>query len=102
MLFASALSFVTQAANKTVYFDNSKTNWSDVKIYWFKNSDNNTWPGTSMTSVGNSIYKATNIPEGATIIFNSGSEQTKDIANVGDNSIYIATSKDISSTRWLN
>ena len=66
-----------------IYFDNSLTNWSEVKVYFFKNDRNvgAAWPGASMELLGNNIYgielDATFDADG--IVFNNGSSsQTGD------------------------
>ena len=74
-----------------VYFKNNN-NWGEVKIYYWSDSDNNMtqWPGQSMESVGNNVYKF-NLPQGATkVIFNNNNQgsQTSDLNFEGANKIY--------------
>ena len=73
-----------------IYFKNT-ANWSTVKAYYW--SDSNTkmtsWPGETMTNLGNGVYSI-EIPKDAQyIIFTNGSgSQTSDITLKGMNKIY--------------
>lgn len=74
-----------------VYFKNND-NWGEVKIYYWSDSNNQmtSWPGESMQSVGNNVYKF-ELPEGATkIVFNNNNQgsQTGDLNFEGANKIY--------------
>lgn len=66
---------------KTVYFNNTATNWKQVYAYAY-GADNNLigqWPGTQMKNIGNGIYSI-QIPDGASeIIFSDGTSQTEDL-----------------------
>lgn len=72
----------------TIYFDNSSTNWSDVKVHYWGGESASTWPGVSMTSTGNNIYKHV-VPQGTTgLVFNNGNgDQSGDFVAV-NNHIY--------------
>ena len=91
---ASGNSFVT------VYFDNSKSNWSDVYCYaWSGDGDNATefmgeWPGTKITetdyeTASGGFYKALVPSQAEKVLFNVGSDanKTKDYI-IKDGSIY--------------
>ncbi|MDE6757228.1 MAG: starch-binding protein, partial [Muribaculaceae bacterium] len=63
----------------TVYYDNSVTNWSSVKIHhWSVNATD--WPGVEMTQIAADIYMYT-CPTGTTgVVFNNGNgDQTDDV-----------------------
>lgn len=75
----------------TVYYDNSVTNWSTVKIHhWSVNET--AWPGVDMKKVAADVYMYT-VPTGTVgIVFNNGgSDQTGDINNPQHNHIYKGT-----------
>lgn len=72
----------------TVFYDNSVTNWSSVKIHhWSVNTT--TWPGEDMHPVGNNIFMYT-VPTGTEgIVFNNGNgDQTDDITNPTHKHVY--------------
>lgn len=72
----------------TVYYDNSVTNWSSVKIHhWSVNET--TWPGVDMQKVASNVYMYT-CPTGTIgIVFNNGSgDQTDDVSNPQHGHIY--------------
>jgi hypothetical protein len=80
----------------TVYYDNSTTNWSSVKIHhWSVNET--TWPGVDMQAVSSTVYVYT-VPEGTSgIVFNNGNgDQTNDINNPQNNHIY----KGLGNRNW--
>lgn len=65
----------------TIYYDNSVTNWSSVKVHhWSVNASE--WPGVDMQPVGNNLYMYT-IPAGSIgVVFNNGNgAQTVDVDN---------------------
>jgi hypothetical protein len=83
----------------TAYFDNSKSNWSNVYAYAWDNSNNSnqllgTWPGTPISVDSESgYYKVTASIQATTpmIIFNNGSgTQTADLSWV-NNGVYTAS-----------
>lgn len=72
----------------TIYFDNSPTNWSDVKVHYWGGESASTWPGKSMTSTGNNIYKYV-VPKGTTgLVFNNGDGNQSGALTAIDNHIY--------------
>jgi glycosidase len=80
----------------TIYYDNSVTNWSSVKVHHWS-VDETTWPGVDMQSVGSNLYVYT-VPEGTSgVVFNNGSgDQTNDINNPQNNHIY----KGLGNRNW--
>lgn len=70
-----------QAADVTIYYDNSKTNWSAVKIHYWSNPST-TWPGVDMELVADNVWAFTfpSDPSGLDgFIFHNGSgDQTGD------------------------
>lgn len=64
---------------KTIYFDNSKTNWGTVKVYCWDSNNNNAsnanFPGVEMTKVDgtDNIYSYTYSTSYTNCIFNNGS-----------------------------
>ena len=68
---------------KTIYFDNSKTNWGTVKVYcWDKNNNsvyNSAFPGDAMTKVDgtDNIYSYTYSTSYTNCIFNNGSNSNQ-------------------------
>ncbi len=73
-----------------IYFKNNN-NWNTVMAYYWSDSNSAmmSWPGKSMESVGNNIYRI-DVPSDATkIIFNNGQgDQTSDLDINGMNKIY--------------
>ena len=70
---------ITKSANRVVYFDNSKSNWSTPYAYVYKQTggDENAWNGKPMTHVSGSIWKyEITGSDWDMIIFNNGSAQT--------------------------
>lgn len=63
-----------------IFYDNSVTKWTTVKVHYWGGSSSTNWPGNPMESLGNDIFTYT-LPEGTTgIVFNNGSgAQTTDI-----------------------
>ncbi len=85
---------VANAAEYSVYFDNSASNWSKVNVYGWNGVSFGDWPGTAVTEkTSEGYYKVTVTADadpstlGAKIIFNNGSAQTADLAWV-TNGIY--------------
>lgn len=72
----------------TIYYDNSSSNWSSVKVHYFGGSEQSTWPGVDMTKHKDNIYKYV-VPSGTTgLVFNNGSgDQGGDLKAV-DNHLY--------------
>lgn len=76
--------------NWTFYFDNTSTSWTKINAYfWDKNSGNTylgSWPGTAMTEGNENIWSISFTTTDAIgepmIIFNNGSQQTKDLKAV--------------------
>lgn len=76
--------------NWTFYFDNTSTSWTKINAYfWDKNSGNTylgSWPGTAMTEGDENIWSISFTTTDAIgepmIIFNNGSQQTKDLKAV--------------------
>lgn len=70
---------------RTIYFDNTVSNWSNVYAHiWYKDgssSEATSWPGNKMDSVAGNIYSITiNDPNINYIIFNNNSDkQTGDV-----------------------
>lgn len=63
----------TPAGDNVVYFDNSATNWSTVKVHYWGGVSASSWPGADMEAVSGNIYKYT-VAEGTTgLVFNNGS-----------------------------
>lgn len=75
---------------KTIYFDNSAYNWSNVNAYIYDESTGSvlqiaSWPGVAMTNEGNNIYSYTftenwNDPK---VIFTNGSAQVPGSGETG-------------------
>ncbi len=93
MLFVLT-SVVANAAEYSVYFDNSVGNWSTVNVYGWNGVDFGSWPGSAVSEkTAEGYYKVTVTADvdpatlGAKIIFNNGSAQTADLAWV-TNAIY--------------
>lgn len=68
--------------SKTVYLDNSETQWDNVYIYYWIGKDNNNWPGLKIRKSSNNIYTA-EIPEDATgfIFNNNNGSQTANLTD---------------------
>ena len=67
------------ADTKTIYFDNSLKNWSEVNVYYWGGTSTVLWPGVAMTKIDNTTWSY-EVPGDATkIIFNNGSTQTSDL-----------------------
>lgn len=64
--------------SKTVYLDNSETQWANVYIYYWTKEGDNKWPGLKIRKSSNNIYTA-EIPEDATgFIFNNNDDSKTD------------------------
>ena len=60
------------SGDSVVYFDNSATNWSTVKVHYWGGTSATSWPGKDMEAVTGSIYKCT-VADGTTgLVFNNG------------------------------
>ena len=81
----------------TIYYDNSKTKWSDVYFYSWGGAISTEWPGEKMTNLGDDIYSFTFKGELSNIIFSNGESettgnkrQTYNLLFQGNNTIYTA------------
>ncbi|MDE5886587.1 MAG: starch-binding protein [Muribaculaceae bacterium] len=83
---------VEPLGNFVVYYDNSKTNWSSVKIHYWGGSEASEWPGVDMVKNDGCGHFYFALPEGTTgVVFNNGNgDQTNDVAPV-HNYIYTGT-----------
>ena len=74
----------------TIYYDNSSTNWGKpCCYYWVTDPGPVAWPGATMVSVGNNIYKATFSSQYNNCIFsNDKADQTSNLTIPGDGYIY--------------
>ena len=83
------------ASNRIAYFINDG-NWSNVNIYYWPDGSSgpNEWPGVPMEKTEDGKYYAS-VPEDCNmIIFNNGSEQTRDIVfNPGETYNYSSNKK---------
>lgn len=74
-----------QAADVTIYYDNSKTNWNNVMIHYWSNPST-TWPGVSMEQVADGVFAFTFASDPSNLegfLFHNGSgDQTADYKNV--------------------
>ncbi|MGN1111612.1 MAG: starch-binding protein, partial [Acutalibacteraceae bacterium] len=68
-----------------VYFDNTKTQWDKVYIFWWGSSEVETpsWPGVTMTDCGNGIWKYRLDKSIQNVIFDNGNNgaQTEDLTS---------------------
>ncbi len=90
--------FLESVENKPIYFDNSVSNWNDVYVYAWDDSDSGAgtiesvgnWPGSRMQEMKGSIYTYTLPVQGSLhMIFNNGSgNQTVDIKNLMTCTVY--------------
>ena len=70
LILITAVVGLVAHADKTIYYDNSATNWSTVKIHWWNSSAND---DVNMTQYNGKIYSAS-IPDNATdMLFYNGS-----------------------------
>lgn len=131
MLLSTMLIGTVSTVNATVndaikvYFDksscndngnNSTSQWSDIKAYAFygetpvktyTNRDDkdgsNTWPGQTMKDEGNNIYSILVEPSATHIIFNNGSNQTKNIPLPADDTLnWKTTSVIYKNNTWVS
>lgn len=75
--------------NKVIYYDNSQSNWNQVKIhYWGEQSSD--WPGREMNRLGNTNIYYFEVPAGVTgLLFNNGEgTQTADLSCPEDKNYY--------------
>lgn len=87
--------FEVTASSKTVYFDNSKSNWETVNIWAWDDDYNNytggVWPGVELTQIETGEragqYSWTTTGNPTHLLFNNGSDQTADLDFV-DGSTY--------------
>lgn len=76
---------------KTVYFDNTSSNYAAPNIYYWRSSTDSSdisWPGVPMTRVEGNIWKATFEAEYDMCIFNCNGVQTGDLTIPDTNYIY--------------
>jgi len=77
-----------QLNDYTIYFDNSKSNWSEVYVYTFSPDVFGGWPGTKLTAGADGLYaatyKATSEPSFGGVIFNNGVGGTKGVDQTDD------------------
>lgn len=74
--------FEVTGIEKTVYFDNSKSDWPTVNVWAWDDSENYTggeWPGVKMEPTGTeNLYKWSTTGDPTKILFNNGTNQTFD------------------------
>lgn len=97
----------TVTTKRTVYFDNTNSNWSKVYAYAWQNSNssniNKAWPGVEMTKVSGNIYSITlNDDNWNKIIFNPGSNdgQTGNLTIKGDGYVFTYDSSKTDKGTW--
>lgn len=97
----------TVTTKRTVYFDNTNSNWSKVYAYAWQDSNssniNNAWPGVEMTKVSGNIYSITlNDDNWNKIIFNPGSNdgQTGNLSIKGDGYVFTYDSSKTDKGTW--
>ena len=80
------------ATGDTVYV-RVNNGWSKVNCYmWTDGLGNNaSWPGKAMTKVEDGVYSYTLDKDYTSVIFNNGSDQTKDLTYPGHGKIYDLT-----------
>lgn len=72
----------------TVYFDNSVSNWSNVKIHYFGGDNPTDWPGVDMQKVEGNIWSY-QVPANTTgLVFNNGSGQQTNNFTCSANHLY--------------
>ncbi|MBQ8058027.1 MAG: starch-binding protein [Ruminococcus sp.] len=87
----------TPSGSKMVYCKNS-AGWSSVNAYMWSGSgtsNNGTWPGQSMTNIGDNVWQYEVTGDWENIIFNGGGAQTGDLTYPGHGYIY-----DNSTNEW--
>lgn len=92
---------------RTIYFDNTKSNWSTVYAYaWDSdtgNGDNHAWPGVAMTNVNGSIWSITlTNANWDKIIFNNNNNgaQTGNLDIPGDGYLFTYDSNQTNKGTW--
>lgn len=80
------------ATGDTVYV-RVNNGWSKVNCYMWTDGlgSNASWPGKAMTKVEDGVYSYTLDNDYTSVIFNNGSDQTKDLAYPGHGKIYDLT-----------
>ena len=78
------------ATGDTVYV-RVNNGWSKVNCYMWTDGlgSNASWPGKAMTKVEDGVYSYTLDKDYTSVIFNNGSDQTKDLAYPGHGKIYV-------------
>lgn len=96
-LLDSTIANIDACKVTTIYYDNSKTKWTNVYFYSWGGSVTADWPGKKMTDLGNDIFCFTYSGELSNIIFSNGEaettnnkRQTYDLIFQGNNTIYTA------------
>lgn len=97
----------TVTTNRTVYFDNTNSNWSKVYAYAWQDSNasnkNGAWPGVEMTKISGNIYSITLDDDNwDKIIFNPGSNdgQTGNLTIKGDGYVFTYDSSKTDKGTW--
>lgn len=97
----------TVTTKRTVYFDNTNSNWSKVYAYAWQDSNSNNknsaWPGVEMTKVSGNIYSITLDDDNwDKIIFNPGSNsgQTGNLTIKGDGYVFTYDSSKTDKGTW--
>ncbi|MGN1467226.1 MAG: starch-binding protein [Ruminococcus sp.] len=97
----------TVTTKRTVYFDNTNSNWSKVYAYAWQDSNssnkNSAWPGVEMTKVSGNIYSITLDDDNwDKIIFNPGSSsgQTGNLTIMGDGYVFTYDSSKTDKGTW--
>lgn len=91
---------------RTIYFDNTKSNWSTVYAYaWDSdtgNGDNHAWPGVAMTNVNGSIWSITltNANWDKIIFNNNNGAQTGNLDIPGDGYLFTYDSSQTNKGTW--
>lgn len=90
---------------RTIYFDNTKSNWSNVYAYAFgSNGNNGSWPGAEMTLVSGKIYKI-ELTDSSwnTIIFSNNGDSKTQTGNLdipGDGYLFTYDSNQTNKGTW--
>lgn len=96
-LLDNTISKIEACKITTIYYDNSKTKWTNVYFYSWGGAVSTEWPGEKMTNLGDDIFSFTYKGELSNIIFSNGKDettgnkrQTYDLFFQGNNTIYAA------------
>ena len=79
----------TPSGGNVVYFRNT-ANWSKVNVYMWTDGagENQSWPGSAATNLGDGVWMYEATKEWKNVIFNDGSTQTGDLSYQGSDYIY--------------